>query len=177
MIEAARLNNQETGVAFQIVGFDTGKGLPLIRGHKDHPEIWNPGDFAMEERDVLLWKVDGRAEIIWGDIEETIDPFTASLTENCPLGFVSIDVDIYSATKSALRCLTGSPEKYLPGISMYFDDVSFFFANRWCGELAAIEEFNADNVMRKIRFRPQFAGEKAKAGPELVLSDACVPNT
>ena len=33
---------------------------------------------------------------------------------------------------------------------MYFDDVTFFFANRWAGELAAIEEFNAENSSRKI---------------------------
>ena len=33
---------------------------------------------------------------------------------------------------------------------MYFDDVTFFFANRWCGELRAIEEFNRDHEVRKI---------------------------
>jgi hypothetical protein len=35
-------------------------------------------------------------------------------------------------------------------VSMYFDDVSFFFANRWAGELAAIEEFNQEHELRKI---------------------------
>jgi hypothetical protein len=33
---------------------------------------------------------------------------------------------------------------------MYFDDVGDFFSNRWCGELAAIEEFNAEALPRKI---------------------------
>jgi hypothetical protein len=33
---------------------------------------------------------------------------------------------------------------------MYFDDVSFFFANEWAGELAAIDEFNRENALRKI---------------------------
>ena len=51
---------------------------------------------------------------------------------------------------SALRCLTGAPENYIPGVSMYFDDVSFFFANRWCGELASIAEFNEETEFRKI---------------------------
>ena len=35
-------------------------------------------------------------------------------------------------------------------MSLYFDDVGFFFANEWCGELAAIREFNDDNEFRKI---------------------------
>jgi hypothetical protein len=41
-------------------------------------------------------------------------------------------------------------EKLLPAVSMYFDDVSVFFANQWCGELAAIEEFNKEHEFRKI---------------------------
>jgi hypothetical protein len=150
MIDCAEQITRETGVTFRIVGFDTGAGLPSIQGHKDHPELWNPGDFTMENRDVLLNKIDGRAEIIWGDIEKTIGPFTASIDPSSPLGFVSVDVDIYSATRAGLRCLTSSPDKYVPAVSMYFDDVNFFFANQWCGELAAIDEFNSENEMRKI---------------------------
>lgn len=150
MIDCAELITRETGVAFRIVGFDSGAGLPSIQGYKDHPELWNPGDFTMENRDILLKKIDGRAEIIWGDIEMTAEPFMATIDPSSPLGFVSVDVDIYSATKAGLRCLTGDAEKYVPAISMYFDDVSFFFANPWCGELAAIDEFNSENEMRKI---------------------------
>jgi hypothetical protein len=142
--------SEATGIDFRIVGFDTGRGLPPVHGYKDHPELWNPGDFAMEDRDVLLRKLGDRATIIWGDIADTVDPFTDSLDSAAPLGFVSIDVDIYTATKSALRCLTGAPEKYIPGVSMYFDDVTFYFANEWAGELAAIKEFNEEHELRKI---------------------------
>lgn len=150
MIKSAELITRETKIAFRIVGFDTGTGLPSVEGYKDHPEIWNPGDFAMEERKTLEARIDGRAQIIWGDINTTIDQFTDTLTAHSPLGFVSVDVDIYSATRDGLRCLTGEPNKYLPAISMYFDDVSFFSANEWCGELAAINEFNVEQDMRKI---------------------------
>jgi hypothetical protein len=150
MIECADLITAETGVAFNIVGFDTGAGLPAVEGHKDHPEIWNVGDFAMEEREFLTRRIDGRAKIVWGDIDKTIDAFAAGVSEDAPIGFISVDVDIYSGTKSALRCLTREPGKYLPAVSMYFDDVSFFTANRWCGELAAIDEFNHENDLRKI---------------------------
>jgi hypothetical protein len=150
MIELASLIKTETGVEFRIVGFDTGKGLPQVHGYKDHPEIWNPGDFAMEDRDKLLRKIGARAEIIWGDIADTIGPFTKAIDPAAPVGFISVDVDIYSATKSALKCLTRHPDKYTPAVSMYFDDVSFFFANAWAGELAAIAEFNKEQDMRKI---------------------------
>lgn len=150
MADLAPLVKAETGVDLRIVGFDTGQGLPSVQGYKDHPELWNPGDFTMEDRDALVRKLDGRAEIIWGDIADTIGPLIESIDRSAPVGFISIDVDLYSATKSALRCLESNAEKYNPGISMYFDDVSFFFANRWAGELCAIEEFNADHDLRKI---------------------------
>ena len=150
MVELAELITKETGVKFRIVGFDTGAGLPTIQGYKDHPEIWNPGDFAMEDRPALLKTLNSSADVIWGDIAETIKPFTDEISASSPIGFISVDVDIYSATKSALKCLSGSPEKYLPAVSMYFDDVSFYFANEWAGELAAIAEFNSENGSRKV---------------------------
>src|SRR5262249_46400047 len=68
MISIAPHIEKETGVALRIVGFDTGQGLPAVQGYKDHPELWNPGDFAMEDRDALLRKLGDRCEIIWGDI-------------------------------------------------------------------------------------------------------------
>jgi hypothetical protein len=150
MADLAELITQETGVQIRVVGFDTGAGLPSVQGYKDHPEIWNPGDFAVEDRPALIKRLDGRTEIIWGDIADTIESFTAAVDPSCPIGFISIDVDIYSAAKAALRCLTSQPEKCTPAVSMYFDDVSFFFANEWAGELAAISEFNAENEFRKI---------------------------
>jgi hypothetical protein len=161
MADLAPAIEQETGVAFRIVGFDTGSGLPPVVGYKDHPELWNPGDFATEDRDALVRKLGNRAEIIWGDISDTIDSFTDAIDPAAPLGFVSVDVDIYSATKAALRCLIGRPEKYNPAISMYFDDVNFFFANEWAGELAAIAEFNQEQVMRKIGRDRSLPGRRA----------------
>jgi hypothetical protein len=150
MANLAAIITHETGIKFRIVGFDTGAGLPTIQGYKDHPEIWNPGDFAMEDRPSLLKQLGGRADVIWGDIAETITPFTDDIDPSSPIGFISVDVDLYSAAKSALKCLSSSPEKYTPAVSMYFDDVSFYFANEWAGELAAISEFNSQNEFRKI---------------------------
>jgi hypothetical protein len=150
MIEIAELVTQETGVEIRIVGFDTGAGLPDVSGHKDHAEMWMPGDFEMEEQDKLVARIGGRAALIFGDIKDTIEPFVASLTPDAPVGFVSIDVDIYSGTVSALQLFDGDVNLYTPTVSMYFDDLSFFSANDWCGEALAIREFNETHELRKI---------------------------
>ena len=150
MVSLAERLQPETGVQFRIVGFDTGAGLPQIGGFEDHPELWSAGDFSMENKETLIKELSGRAELIFGDIKDTVPGFLSSLSKRAPLGFVSVDVDIYSASRSALGCLLGPAECYVPAVSMYFDDVSFFFANRWCGELRAIDEFNEQNQMRKI---------------------------
>jgi len=150
MIHLAPMIERETGIEIRIVGFDTGQGLPNVQGYKDHPELWRAGDFATQDREALTNKLNGRAQIVWGDIADTIGSFTDSIDPSSPLGFISVDLDIYSATIAALGCLTGGPEKYNPGISMYFDDTCFFFANEWAGELAAISEFNTKHEFRKI---------------------------
>jgi hypothetical protein len=150
MVALAEQITRETGVAFRIFGFDTGKGIPvLLNSYKEHPELWSEGDFPMAT-DELIEKLAGRAELILGDIRETVSDFSARLDPAAPIGFMSIDVDIYSSAKSALQCLTKGPELYNPAVSLYLDDVGNFFANRWCGELAAIDEFNAENPLRKI---------------------------
>jgi hypothetical protein len=150
MVDIANRLGPEIGVDYRIVGFDTGAGLPSIGGYEDHPELWSPGDFAMVNKEKLTERLGGRAELFLGDIKDTVAGFVSSLSSDAPLGFIAIDVDIYSATCSALRCLQGPAKLYLPAISMYFDDVTFFFANRWCGELRAIEEFNQEHELRKI---------------------------
>ncbi len=150
MVKLAELISNETGVEFIITGFDTGAGLPDVQGHKDHAELWNPGDFVMEDPALLKERIAGKANLIIGDIKDTIDGFRETLSPEAPLGFVSIDVDIYSGTKSAFRVFDGPADHYSPAVSIYFDDISFYFANSWCGELLAIREFNAAQESRKI---------------------------
>ena len=150
MANVALMVTEATGVRFRVVGFDTGAGLLPPGGHKDHPELWSGGDFAMQDPAELRRRLDGKAELILGDIAQTIDPFVKTLTPDCPLGFVSIDVDVYSGTVSALRGLSGPHDRYLPAVSFYFDDILFYFANEACGELAAIAEHNAANPLRPI---------------------------
>jgi hypothetical protein len=140
----------ETGVRIRVAGFDTGAGLPAPAGYKDHPELWSGGDFAMEDPAKLRARLAGRAELILGNIQDTIQPFARTLSADCPLGFVSVDVDIYSGTVAALSGLNAAAECYLPAVSFYFDDISFYFANEACGELCAIAEHNQAHPLRPL---------------------------
>ena len=163
MTEVAELIQLETGIRFRVVGFDTGAGLPPPNGHKDHPELWSGGDFAMEDPALLRTKLNGKAELILGDINDTIDAFSATLTPECPLGFVSIDVDIYSGTVSALRALDGRAELYLPAMSFYLDDVGSYFSNVACGELCAVNEYNLAHSLRPIDIDRSLPGRRTDA--------------
>jgi hypothetical protein len=161
MAHLARLIQAETGVRFHVYGFDTGKGLPDPKGHVDHPELWNPGDFSMGDNDALRKRLGDGAKLVIGDIADTISSFRRDLSASAPLGFVSIDVDIYTGTVSALKALHGHPEQYLPAISFYFDDVGSFFNNMRAGELLAIDEHNQQMPNRVIDCDHSLPGRRA----------------
>jgi len=59
-----------------------------------------------------------------------------------PLGFVSIDLDLYSSTVDALKLLSAPDRRMLMHTAMYFDDINLKSYHRFAGELLAIEEFN-----------------------------------
>ncbi|MGH8011443.1 MAG: hypothetical protein ACREQ4_02940 [Candidatus Binataceae bacterium] len=79
------------------------------------------------------------------------------LDPRAPLSFVAFDLDYYSSTKQAFALLTDpDPAKYLFLPILYFDDIVPSYSD-WAGELLAINEFNAEQEMRKIqqyRFPP-----------------------
>ena len=160
MVDVADKVTKETGVRFRIVGFDYGAGLPHFEGHKDHPELWVPGDFVMPEPEAMKARFAGRAELIIGDIKDTLDPFMETMSPEAPLGFVSVDVDLYSAAVSSLRVFEGDPELYNPAVPVYLDDISTYFGNRWCGELAAVHEFNDAHEERKIDIDDTLPGHR-----------------
>ena len=57
MIALADSFTREPGVEYRIVGFDTGKGLPQVKGYKDHAELWVAGDFEMEDRETIQQRI------------------------------------------------------------------------------------------------------------------------
>lgn len=139
-----------TGIAFDIYGFDTGRGMPPPIDYRDHPEHFQEGDFIMSDHLRLKAALPPFAHLVLGNIAATIPPFIANLSAEAPLAFVSMDVDYYSSAKQALAIFEGEAAKYLPCVSLYLDDITYETANPWCGELLAVNEFNSAHQWRKI---------------------------
>jgi hypothetical protein len=143
------LVSKETGVQFAIVGFDSGEGMPPARDYRDHPEKYFTGDFPVTDKDKLVASLPANARIIFGSIKDSLA--TCAREIDSPIGFIAIDVDYYWSTKESLDVLLFDAHKYLPMVFMYFDDVQDIEDNAYCGELLAINEFNADpHPMRRL---------------------------
>jgi hypothetical protein len=140
---------RETGVGFEIVGFDTGKGMPAPQSYRDHPEIYQQGDFPMDPA-VLRRALPGNARLVIGELKETVPAFLQTVPDAAPIGFVSVDVDYYSSTRDALALFDGRPAQYLPRTLVYLDDLEHPSHNSWCGERRAVLEFNEARELRKI---------------------------
>lgn len=148
---------QLTGIGVEIVGFDTGRGLPALKDYRDHPEIWMEGDFSTVDKDDVERRLPSNARVIWGEVADTLDSFVQQLRPEAPIGFVAHDMDIYHSTWSALAVYRAEPGKLLPVSLAYFDDtlgkptrIGSLLRNRWAGQLGAIEDFNAAHEHRKI---------------------------
>ena len=151
MCEVAAATTRATGVEFRIVGFDSAEGLPTALDYRDLPESFQQGDYPMlVSPDELRSRLPANAELIVGKIEETVAEFLKQVDPDCPIGFVSVDVDYYSSSKACLELLRGKPEQYLPMTPVYLDDLEPVANNPWTGEMLAVNEFNAENEMRKI---------------------------
>ena len=131
----------------------------------------------MGDPEQLRARLKGKAELILGDINDTIGAFTATLTPECPLGFVSIDVDIYSGTVAALKGLEGPAEVYLPAISFYLDDVGSYFNNDVCGELGAVNEHNLAHPLRPIDIDRSLPGRRADRTGDVASAHVRLPRS
>jgi hypothetical protein len=143
---------QISDIKINIVGFDTFSGLPSIFPVVDHPEMWDKGEYySMDKNEILknCKSIYPHVELVDGDVKDTIQTF--SLKKDCPISFISVDLDLYTSTKNALPILGNDREFYLPCVPMYFDDVTRVLTyNPYCGEQLAITEFNAEHDKRKI---------------------------
>jgi hypothetical protein len=139
---------RETGIEIDIVGFDSGEGMPPPQDYRDHPEKYFTGDFPPVDRDRLLAALPPNARIYYGPIAQTLKQAEGELKST--VGFIAIDVDYYWSTRQSLDVLKWSADRYLPSVPMYFDDVNHPDHNDNCGELLAIAEFNKTNELRKI---------------------------
>ena len=107
--------------------------MPPPIDHRDHPEHWQQGDFPMDVHR-LRNALPDFAHLIIGDVKDTIPGFLSTLSPDAPLAFVSLDLDYYSSTKSALDLFTGPAELYAAAVVVYLDDI--------------IEEFDQSLVRR-----------------------------
>ncbi|MGH9441996.1 MAG: hypothetical protein ACRD16_06950 [Thermoanaerobaculia bacterium] len=140
-----------TGIGFDIVGFDSGRGLPEPADYRDHPECWGTGWFPMQPRQ-LLEALAGRAALVLGDFAETVPPFADRIDPRAPLGFAILDVDYYTSAKSALALFAGPASSYLPYLPVYVDDIKLPSHNSKAGEALAIAEFNQAQTFRALEF-------------------------
>jgi hypothetical protein len=151
MTNLAERLSSSTGITISVFGFDTADGLPAVEDYRDHPELFSKGHYPMQDFGALQAELEGRASLVIGDIRE-IESLENILAESGPLGFASIDVDIYSSAKSTLKLITeASSISLLPTVGLHFDDVwSEWGYNRFMGELLAIDETNDESDNRKI---------------------------
>jgi hypothetical protein len=149
MCRIAERTRAATGIDIRVVGFDGGKGMPPAIDYRDLPEHFQEGDFPMDFPR-LRASLPPFAELIIGDVAQTVPEFARALSPEAPLGFVAVDVDYYSSAKLALQILAGDVRGLLPLIPVYLDDIGVDGANPWTGELLAVGEFNAEHGLRKI---------------------------
>jgi len=151
LTDLAERVSSDFGVKISVFGFDTAEGLPALEDYRDHPELFSKGDYPMQDFGSLQAELEGRAQLVIGDIRE-IESLESVLSGSGPLAFASIDVDIYSSAKSALNLIAGAgSDSLLPTVELHFDDVwSEWGYSRFAGGLLAIDEINAESETRKI---------------------------
>ena len=152
LCEIAELIADTLGVEFLIYGFDTGQGLPEIKDYRDHPELWNSHSLVMPNHDQLRRELPGNCHLIIGDVRETVPEFIRRPElAAAPVAFVSLDVDQYHSSVSALKVFSAATECLLPVIPVWVDDSYLnVLQSTWAGEGLAIRHFNDAHDFRKI---------------------------
>jgi hypothetical protein len=139
----------QTGVRCRVHGFDTGTGMPAPVDYRDHPDLYQEGDFSMDV-DALRATLPRGTEVHLGPLSTTIPSFLEQQDLSAPIGFVALDVDYWSSTVEALELLKGRPELYLPRTVVYVDDIALDEHNSAGGANLAIDEFNRAMSRRRL---------------------------
>jgi hypothetical protein len=139
-----------TGVPIAVVGFDVVTGLPEPVDYRDLPYTWPAGAYPMNE-DALRGRLTD-AELVLGDVRDTVSAFATERQDSlqdCPVGFVSFDLDYWSSTLGAFDIFRADPVICMPRVTCYFDNIPLRIDD--VGELRAIRDFNDEPHERRIR--------------------------
>lgn len=130
-------------IKINIIGFDTGTGLPEITLNQDLPFFWKQGDYTNKNLSNLE-KEENDIKIYQGNISSTLNEFISHNKKK--IGLIIFDLDLYSSTKLFLSKIPQLSKEnlLLPRTFCYFDDL---FVADYClddtnGEPLAINEFN-----------------------------------
>jgi hypothetical protein len=140
---------REVAVGIDVVGFDSGVGMPEPLDYRDLPHIWGPGFYEMDPGKLRARLT--RARLVLGNVGDTVREWLYEA--QAPLGFVAFDLDYYSSTREAFALFEGPAAAHLPRVYCYFDDVlcnALGCMSEYVGELLAIREFNDAHTDRKI---------------------------
>jgi hypothetical protein len=134
----------EFDINVEVKGFDSGHGLPAATDYRDHPEIWSAGDYASRMPD---------SDVIFGDVKLTVPEFVGNWGDR-KLGFVSLDLDLYTSTRDALQIFNMPADNFLPSVMVHLDDAfTHLTMNPWCGAELAVSEFNQTHTHRKFELK------------------------
>jgi hypothetical protein len=152
LCEIADFLQQTLGIQFLIYGFDTGEGLPEVADWRDHPELWPSGSLVMPNFEELRSQLPENCQLIIGDVKDTLPVFLEKYgSAEAPIGFVSLDVDQYHSSVSALKVFDADPTYLAPAVPIWVDDSYLnVLQTTYAGEGLAIREFNDQHQLRKI---------------------------
>lgn len=150
------------GTKIEVVGFDTGAGLPASNDPRDLLYCWPTGSFEMDRAE-LERRLAGQAQLVVGDVSETVAAWEPRA--DAPLGTVMFDLDYYSSTRAALEIF--SKQNVLPRVWSYLDDIIGRPDNAYTdgiGVRAAVKEFNsqAERALLNDHFGPVYAFQSEK---------------
>lgn len=140
----------QVGVTVDVLGFDTGEGMPSSDDPKDVVYWFRPAAFKMDV--ARLQRRLTTARLVLGRIEDTVAEATREL--DGPIGFCALDMDYYSATVSALSIFDADQSTRLPRVLLYADDIFGYHdlnvMSTDVGEERAIADFNESHDRIRI---------------------------
>lgn len=140
----AKYLSSRHGLRIDVVGFDSGEGMPRPADYRDQPFRWDSGFYQMDEgalRDRLT-----SSSLILGDVGTTVPKWVEENRERlreAPVGFVSFDLDYWSSTMASFELFRLEDSSHLlPRIACWLDDIVFSIPS--IGELQAVADFNSE---------------------------------